>query len=324
MIQLYRIVRFLAFAISAPVLLLSCSAKQESSSVADSAVVLKGLDGREFFVPAFPVKTRLKLDSNLQIAKTNFDKEATEENYVWLGRREAYLYNYKKAIDVFSEGIKRYPDSYKLYRHRGHRYITLRNFDRAVADLQKAKELMPESPLEIEPDGQPNKLNTPLSSTQFNVWYHLALAHYLRGDFENALEAYQNCMKTSVNDDLVCATIDWQYMTLRKLNRKEEAEKILTAIRKEMNIIENDSYHKRLLMYKGLVPPDSVLNVNAGNEDQDLALATQGYGVGNWYLYNGDTTKARVIFDKVVNGKHFSAFGFIASEVEFKKLGPIR
>jgi tetratricopeptide (TPR) repeat protein len=191
MMQFYRIIRFLAFTISAPVLFLSCSAKQESSSVADSSAVLKGLDGREFFVPAFPVKTRLKLDSNLQIAKTNFDKEATEENYVWLGRREAYLYNYKKAIDIFSEGIKRYPDSYKLYRHRGHRYITLRDFDRAVADLQKAKELMPESPLEIEPDGQPNKLNTPLSSTQFNVWYHLALVHYLRGDFENALHAYE-------------------------------------------------------------------------------------------------------------------------------------
>jgi hypothetical protein len=110
------------------------------------------------------------------------------------------------------------------------------------------------------------------------------------------------------------------YMTLRRLDRKEEAEKVLTNISQEMKIIENDSYHKRLMMYKGLIPPDSVLKVNSGNEDQDLALATQGYGVGNWYLYNGDTATAQVIFNKVVRGKHFSAFGFIASEVELGKI----
>jgi hypothetical protein len=78
------------------------------------------------------------------------------------------------------------------------------------------------------------------------------------------------------------------------------------------------------MMYKRIILPDSVLNVNSDNEDQDLALATQGYGVANWYLYNGDTTKAQVIFNKVVNGKHFSAFGFIASEVELERLGQVR
>ena len=38
----------------------------------------------------------------------------------------------------------------------------------------------PQDTLETEPDGIPNKLNMPLSSTQFNVWYDLALAHYLK------------------------------------------------------------------------------------------------------------------------------------------------
>jgi hypothetical protein len=87
-----------------------------------------------------------------------------------------------------------------------------------------------------------------------------------------------------------------------------------------MTIIENDSYFKRLNMYKGLLPVDSVLNVNSNNADIDLALATQGYGVGNWYLCNKDTTNAISIYEKVVGGKHFSAFGFIASEADLARL----
>jgi hypothetical protein len=89
-----------------------------------------------------------------------------------------------------------------------------------------------------------------------------------------------------------------------------------------MKIIENDSYFERLMMYKGLRDPEQVLNIGPDNPDPDLALATQGYGVGNWYLYSQDTTKARDIFDKVVAGKHFSAFGFIAAESDLYQLEP--
>jgi tetratricopeptide (TPR) repeat protein len=196
----------------------------------------------------------------------------------------------------------------------------MREFDKGVADLQKAASLMPARPLEVEPDGQPNKLNIPLSSTQFNVWYHLGLAHYLRGDFDNAAMAYMQCLGTSNNDDLLTATVDWLYMTYRRMGREQDANALLAMIRDNMNIVENDSYYLRLKMYKGLVEPDSVLNVNSETEDADLALATQGYGVGNWYLCKGDTTKAIEIFTKVVSGKHFSSFGFIAAEVELQRL----
>src|SRR5690606_7310430 len=153
------------------------------------------------------------------------------------------------------------------FRHRGHRYITLRQFNKALADFQQAAALMPSAP-EIEPDGQPNKLNIPLSTTQFNVWYHLGLAHYFRRDLERASKAYAECMKVSDNDDLICATTDWLYMTYRKIGMKDEAQKILDRIPADsMNIIENDSYYLRLKMYKGLLPPDDLLKVSAENED---------------------------------------------------------
>jgi tetratricopeptide (TPR) repeat protein len=253
-----------------------------------------------------PIEINPKLDSNLLLAQQKFDANQSEENYIWLGRRTAYLARYNEAIRIFSEGIEKYPNSAKLYRHRGHRYISQRKFDNAILDLEKAIELVRNSPLEIEPDGQPNKLNIPLSTTQFNIWYHLALAHYLKGDFAEAEVAYRQCLLVSNNNDLFIATADWLYMALRRQSKLKEAQTLLDSIGESLPIIENGSYYKRLQFYKGKQRVEEVLNPNPKSEDYDLALATQGYGVANWYLYGGDSLKAKEIFTQIVGGNHFS------------------
>ena len=66
-----------------------------------------------------------------------------------------------------------------------------------------------------------------------------------------------------------------------------------------MEILENGSYHRRLLMYKGLEKPETLLD--PANAD-GLTIATQGYGVGNWYFVTGNRARAREIFEKVVAG----------------------
>lgn len=298
----------------------ACSAPEKKT---EPQPVLTGLDGKQYFEPERSAAAQARLDSNLNLARKNFEADPSEENYIWLGRRQAYLYRYNEAIKTFTEGLDKYPNSYKLFRHRGHRYITVRDFDKAIADLQMAASLMPRQPLEIEPDGQPNKLNQPLSNTQFNVWYHLGLAHYLKGDYESAEKAYLQCLDVSDNDDLITATADWLYMTYRRMGKIEEAAKVLELIKEGMAIVENDSYYLRLQMYKGMLLPDDLLKVSSSNEDVDLALATQGYGVANWYLCEGDTTRAIEIFKQVTAGKHFAAFGFIAAEADLQRLKSI-
>ena len=125
-------------------------------------------------------------------------------------------------------------------------------------------------------------------------------------------------MKVSTNnDDSLVAASDWLYMTYRRLGRGAEAARVLEPIREKMDILENDVYHKRLLMYKGLVTPESLLATEGADA---LQLATQGYGVGNWYLYNGDKARAREIFERIVQGSSWSAFGFIAAEADLRGL----
>jgi hypothetical protein len=81
-----------------------------------------------------------------------------------------------------------------------------------------------------------------------------------------------------------------------------------------MEILENTAYHRRLLMYRGEVSPDSLLAVETADAVQ---LATYGYGVGNWYFYNGDTERAASIFRRILEQPNWAAFGFIAAEAEF-------
>jgi tetratricopeptide (TPR) repeat protein len=266
--------------------------------------------GRPLHRMALPDETRAALEANLAAAERDFRAAPeSEDATIWLGRRQAYLWRYRDAIETFSKGLALHPRSFRLYRHRGHRYITVRELDRAIADFERAAALIRGVPDEVEPDGAPNASGKPRSTTHSNIWYHLGLAYYLKADFTSALRAFQQCLEVSANDDMRVATLDWLYMTYRRLGRHGAAKQLLHQVSEKMEILENDSYHRRLLMYKGVLRPDDLLDT--GNAD-DLTIATQGYGVGNWYLVEGDARRAREIFEKVVQGRQWAAFGFIA------------
>ena len=266
--------------------------------------------------PTGETKTRLEADLAKALADYARDPSSADTS-IWVGRRLAYLGRFNDAIEMYTRGIEHHPDEPRLYRHRGHRYITIRKFDLAIADLRKASELIAGKADEIEPDGAPNRAGIPRSTLQSNIWYHLGLAQYLSGDFNAALASYREGMKVSrVNDDMLVATSDWLYMTLRRLKKDDEARQVLEPIREQMDILENTAYHARLLMYKGVRSAESVLNLNTAD---DVQIATQGYGVGNWYLVNGDSRKAREIFERVVAGNAWQAFGWIAAEADLKR-----
>ena len=171
-------------------------------------------------------------------------------------------------------------------------------------------------PDQVEPAGAPAAPNAPPSTSHFNIWYHLGLAYYLKGDFENALRSYRECMKFSGDDDRRVATSDWLYMTLRRMGRNQEAARVLEPITPDMNVVENTAYHDRLLMYKGLKKPEELL----GNRGDSTALATYGYGVANWYYYSGQVARAKDLFQKVVQGTGWAAFGYIATEADLARL----
>lgn len=276
----------------------------------DYSVVISQL-GDSLSIPEPSVKLQERYDSIRAIYKLD---TVNAENIIWMGRFEAYLGNYNQAFRQFSRGISLYPDDARFYRHRGHRYITVREFDLAINDLEKAKSLIQGQENKVEPDGMPNATGIPVSTLNGNVYYHLGLAYYLKGDWEKALSNYQLCLKSgNLPDNLVSAT-HWIYMIKRRSGvTKEEAASTLDIISENMDIIENMAYHNTCLLYKGVLTKDELINSENATSANDAIL----YGLANWYYYNGEQQLAKDVYEDILARKSWNSFGYIAAEVDW-------
>jgi tetratricopeptide (TPR) repeat protein len=279
---------------------------------------LVSLLGRPLYATSLSSTTdeqqRLFLKSIVELAGTS-----EPAALVWPGRRLGYLGRMHDAVAYYSMAIERFPDYAPLYRHRGHRYISLRRFDDAIADLERALALINGLPDEVEPDGMPNEKNIPLTTTGFNITYHLALAHYLQGQFEDALTIWFSTYALEDDyDDNDVACIHWMYMSARRLNDAEAIdEKVLSLVPDSPALIENHAYFQCIRLYRGEA---TVEELWAAAEAGAVDFATIGYGIGNWHLYQGRPEEARAAFERVVAGDAWAAFGYIAAEVELVRM----
>lgn len=258
-----------------------------------------------------------KILAQYEEAKAAYDSNPNDvEAIIWYGRRTAYLGQYRQAIDIYSEGLKKFPEEPRLYRHRGHRYISIREYDLAIADFEKAAQLIEGTPDEIEPDGMPNAMNIPVSSLHGNIWYHLGLAYYLTHQYENAYTAYLKCRESGNHYDNIVSSTHWLYMIQQRLGNPDKADSLLAPIHADSTVIENQSYADLCRLYKGWIPVDSLIPTGDGSPSNDAVR----YGVANWYLYHGDSIRAKQLMEELVNTKAFSSFGYLAAESDLAKI----
>ena len=254
---------------------------------------------------------------DIEVARADYDADPEDADaIIWLGRRVGYTGAFRDAIEIFSEGIEKHPNDARMYRHRGHRWISVREFDRAIEDLSHAAELVRGEEDEVEPDGQPNERGIPTSTLQSNIHYHLALARYLKGDFDGALPSYEDYMAVTTNPDQLVAISHWRYMALRRLGRDTEAAAVLEPVTADLDVIANTSYHRLLLMYKGELDADELWDPDSG-DPSGVAVA---YGVATWHLYNDREVQAAEMYRRILEGSGWAGFGYIASEAEIARL----
>lgn len=284
----------------------------------DGAQALSFL-GEPLFPPEIPGEARSRMQEELEEALRNLEANPTSADaIIWAGRRAAYLGQHRRAIELFTMGIQDHPTDPRLYRHRGHRFITVRELDRAIADFSRAAALIEGKDDEVEPDGQPNALGIPTSTLHFNIWYHYGLAHYLKGEFDQAVEKYRKCMEASEHPDSKIATAHWLYMSLRRLGSADEARSMVESLDLEalaQEVIESGSYLDMLRLYEGGG------NTSREPDANTLEGATMGYGLGNWHLYNGEEARAKEIFSGIVEARNqWPAFGYLAAEADLARM----
>jgi tetratricopeptide (TPR) repeat protein len=282
----------------------------------DTGIEATSLLGKPLHRPELDPETKAEREAQFFAAQADYDRDPhSEEAIIWLGRRLAYLGRYKDAIDVFANGLAIHPESVRLLRHRGHRYITVRHLDLAIEDLQRAAELVETRNLddEVEPDGQPNRLNIPTSTTQTNIYYHLGLALYLKANFADAEIAYRQCLDRCTNDDMRVATTYWLMLTLLCQGKDKETDALLATIPKDVSVIENVSYHRLLLLFKGELSQDE-LQMDA-EADPSIDRATIGYGLAMHGKLRKHEDPAADLAELMENS-NWAAFGYIAAETE--------
>jgi len=307
-----------------PLVMVSCARMNavEVGSNAKSDQIEAGAEatslfGRPLVPPALEVNERIKRERDLERARFDYDRDPhNEQAIIWYGRRLAYLGRFREAIDVFSNGLAIHPESARLLRHRGHRFITVREFDKAIADLERAAALVKNKPDEVEPDGMPNEQNQPRSTLNSNSFYHLGLAKYLQQDWAGAAEAYRQCMGFSDNDDMRVATAYWLYLSFMRAGRNGEAKHVLKPISETMDVIENQSYHRLLLVFKGDLRPEDVAGTGDSADQQAIDDATIGYGLAMHDLFAGRHDAAMTGLKRVLQGEQWAAFGYIAAEAD--------
>ncbi len=163
---------------------------------------------------------------------------------------------------------------------------------------------------QLEPDGLPNTKNIPLSTLHGNIWYHLGLAYYLKNDMKNALNAFNNRSVTHKYDDNIVSGGHWLYMINRRLGKIDKSSAIINEVHKDMDIIENMSYHQSCLFYKGELQESEM-------EMDEVAL----YTLANWYVYEkNDTIKAKEYYQNLLEKGNPYSFAYIAGESDWNRL----
>jgi len=211
-----------------------------------------------------------------------------------LGVAQSGARQFREAVATFTRGLEIEPNNAMLLRWRGHRHLSIREFDRAFADLTRGAALDP---------------------AIYGIWYHLGVVQYLRGDFAAAAASFARAQPLAPDAGELAGSTDWLWMSLSRAGRPAEAKAMLD--RRPDNKPVNNAYTRRLQLYRGEITPDAVLT---SADTDDVQVATLAYGLGNWYLVRGDKAQARKWFERSVQSGGWPAFGFIASEVELRRM----
>jgi tetratricopeptide (TPR) repeat protein len=219
------------------------------------------------------------------------------DGHIGRGRTLARLRKYDDAFSAYGTALKLDPNNPMILRYRGHNYINVKRIDDALVDLTKAESM---------------------KKDDNGIYYHLALAHYLKGNYAEAAKAYEGCVRTApATDEGPVACRAWQYLALRRAGRADDAVKVLETAKPDLKLTESAAYLDRLLLFKGVKTEQEVAK---RMEEGPLQVSTVAYGIGMWHLLNDRAAQAKDYFTKATSTDAWNSFGAVASDVELKRM----
>ncbi len=217
------------------------------------------------------------------------------QRIIALGVAQSGARQFREAIATFSRGLAIAPNDAMLYRWRGHRYISIRQFDKALADLRRGYQL---------------------DSTNYGILFHLGVLRFAKRDFAGAATMFTKAQPLAPDGGERAGSTDWLWMSLSRANRPAEAAAMLARRADTLPAPPGYAYVSRLRLYRGETAPEALFTAS---DTADVQVATLSFGLGNWYLVHGDTTKAKASFQRAIKSGGWPGFGFIMSEIELQR-----
>lgn len=218
------------------------------------------------------------------------------QKFIALGVAQSGARQFREAIETFTRGLAIAPNDAMLYRWRGHRYISVREFDKAGTDLRKGYSIDPKN---------------------YGILFHSGVLNFVSGDFNAAARMFKEAQPLAPDGGELAGSTDWLWMSLSRAGRMAEANAMLARRPDTLAAPPGYAYASRLKLYRGELTPTTLITAA---DTADVQVATLNYGLGNWYLVHGDTVNARTAFARVIASGGWPGFGFMAAEAELKRL----
>ena len=290
-----RVVACGASAILALILAAVPASANEKVPGADAGNCTTSLIGTQLSLPVFSAATQKRLDEDIEIARAALRiAPDREESHFWLGRRLGYAGRVCEAIAVFSDGLKAFPDSYKLRRYRARHLARARAFDAALADYRDALALMEGKPDSFEPDGLPNPAGLTIGTYLSNIIYYHAQTSFATGDYPTMVAGMAKSLELSADfarDDMRVPTAYWTYLAYRKMGEHDKARAAINAIEPGLKLIENFTYYQAVQIMQGRLDPTAV----KGTRDSTIKFA-----IAMERRFAGDEEGAKALLAEIV------------------------
>ena len=211
-----------------------------------------------------------------------------------LGVAQSGARQFREAIATFTRGLEIEPNNALLLRWRGHRYLSVREFDRAFADPTRGGAI---------------------DSTIYGIWAHLGVVQYLRGDFAEAAVSFAKAQPIAPDAGELAGSTDWLWMSLSRAGRGAEAKAMLDR-RPDSKLGPTRTRGACSSIVARLVrKPCSRRRIPTTcrwpRSPTALALG---------YLLRGDKAQARTWFERSIPVGRLARVRFIVSEVELRRL----
>ncbi|TVR89424.1 MAG: hypothetical protein EA416_12595 [Trueperaceae bacterium] len=246
----------------------------------------------------------------------------------------SYLVRHADAIRVLSSGLEHHPDDPVLLRHRGEFHLTVRAYRPAIEDLVRAAagiegrpdqidpyqaqllpllerallaphEPVPEPEL-VSPEALEPLRGAYVGSLASSVWYHLALARFLDGDFVGAARDFEVAADGAALPDTRVAAVNWGYLAHRRAGDRRAADALLATVATDAPLAEA-SYGDNLAVYRGEREPGEP----SGRRDR--SWVTRAYGNAAFCWLEGDRERAGELLDAVLAVGDTTSFAHIAA-----------